>query len=147
MRRLLKWVAWCVAVAAVLLGAAIALTARPGDPTKYPPKTSGGRTEIFLVSHGYHSGIVVPRSALATMAGERGQGALVAIATRFRTYPWIEFGWGEEEFYRNVPTAGSLTIGLAARALLRPGNASVMHVVGLSAPPIRSFPHSDVVAV
>lgn len=147
MGRLIKWAAWCLAASALLLAAAIAVTARPGDPTRYPAHATDRSTEIFLVSHGYHSGIVVPRPALATVAGERGRGALIGIATRFYTYPWIEFGWGEEEFYRSVPTAGSLTVGLAVRALLRPGNASVMHVVGLPTPPLMSFPQSDVVAM
>jgi uncharacterized protein (TIGR02117 family) len=147
MRRLIKRAVWCVAALAGILVLVIMVTARPGDPAKYSAKATSPRTEIFLVSHGYHSGIVIPRVAMATLAGERGEGALIAVATRFRAYPWIEFGWGEEEFYRNVPTAASLTFGLALRALLRPGNASVLHVVGLSAPPLESFPQSDVVAL
>jgi uncharacterized protein (TIGR02117 family) len=84
---------------------------------------------------------------MAMVAGERGRSALIAIATRFAAYPWIEFGWGEEEFYRSVPTAASLTASLALRALFRPGNPSVMHVVGLPAPPVVSFPQSDVVPI
>jgi uncharacterized protein (TIGR02117 family) len=126
---------------------AIVLTARPGDATKYPAAPASRRIEIFVVSHGYHSGIVLPRAAMATVAGERGRSALIAIATRFAAYPWIELGWGEEEFYRSVPTAASLTFGLALRALFRPGNPSVMHVVGLAAPPVMSFPQSDVVRI
>src|SRR5262245_3277251 len=130
MGRLIKRAAWCLAALALLLGAPIVLTARSGDPTKYPAKPTDQRTEIFLVSHGYHSGIVVPRAALATVAGERGRGALIGIATRFYAYPRIEFAWGEEELYRSDASAGSRTAGHAVRALGRPGHASVMQGVG-----------------
>jgi uncharacterized protein (TIGR02117 family) len=147
MWRPFKRAGWCLVVVAAAIALAIVLTARPGDATKYPAAPASRRTEIFVVSHGYHSGIVVPRTAMAMVAGERGRSALIAIATRFAAYPWIEFGWGEEEFYRSVPTAASLTAGLALRALFRPGNPSVMHVVGLPAPPVVSFPQSDVVPI
>ncbi len=147
MGRFIKRAGWCLVVLAAMLSVAMALTTRSGDPSRYPVAAGQPNVEIFVVSHGYHSGIVVPRAALATMAIARKRGALIGIATRFYAYPWIEFGWGEEEFYRSVPTASSLSFGLAMRALVRPGNASVLHVVGLPAPPIVSFSQSDIVAV
>src|SRR5262249_35978966 len=50
-----------------------------------------------------------------------------------------------EGFYRAVPTIDSLTVPLALRALLRPGNPSVLHVVGISGDPRAVFVHSEVV--
>ena len=45
---------------------------------------SGARTiEIFIVSHGYHASIMVPRAALAEQANRRGLSALGDLATRF----------------------------------------------------------------
>ena len=100
---------------------------------------------IFVANHGYHTGLALPRSAVAGEAGERGYAALINVAARFGAYPWLEIGWGEEEFYREVPTARSFSAGLALRALFMPGNRSVMHVVGLMNEPQRIFPLSEVV--
>jgi hypothetical protein len=133
-----------VAGALVVLIAAALVTARPGDRSLYPPTAAAPSRGIFIVNHGYHTGIVLPRDALATLAGGRGYGALIAVAARFGTYPWIEVGWGDEGFYREVPTAAALTFGLALRALFRPGNPSVLHVVGLAAEPSVIFVTSDV---
>ena len=76
-------------------------------------------------------------------------GHLVAaseVASRFAAYPWIEVGWGDEEFYRSVPTAASVTARLAFRALFE-SNASVVHVVGLVAHPRTMFPHAEIVRI
>jgi hypothetical protein len=56
-------------------------------------------------------------------------------------------GWGDEEFYRSVPTIASVTVPMAARALFLPGNPSVVHVVGLSYPPRAAFPAADIIAL
>jgi uncharacterized protein (TIGR02117 family) len=56
-------------------------------------------------------------------------------------------GWGDEGFYREVPTAESVTMGLAMRALFRPGNPSVLHVVGVNGDPRAMFANSDLVRV
>jgi hypothetical protein len=40
-----------------------------------------------------------------------------------------------------------LTVALALRALLRPGNPSVVHVVGIKNDPRAMFPHSDLVRI
>jgi Protein of unknown function (DUF2459) len=44
-----------------------------------------------------------------------------------------------------VPTIDSLTVPLALRALLRPGNPSVLHVVGIPGDPQLIFVNSEVV--
>ncbi|HEY3068368.1 MAG TPA: DUF2459 domain-containing protein [Methylomirabilota bacterium] len=89
---------------------------------------------VFVVSHGWHSGIVINThdlvKLLPPLAADIGEAGLV------------EVGWGEERFYQ----AASGTSGMALRALLRP-NASVLHVVPLARPPRESFPGSDIVEV
>ncbi len=78
-----------------------------------------------------------PRARI--VSARRGDGA------RFAAYPWLEVGWGDEGFYRDVPTVASLNVGLALRALFRPGNPSVVQVVGVQGEPPAVFRHSDIV--
>jgi len=134
-------------VALVALITAAAITARPADPMLWPPRPGARTVEIVVVSNGYHAGIAVPRPTLAEFAGGRGYPALIAVAERFSAYEWIEFGWGDREFYRSVPTPGDVSLGLALRALFRPGNVSVLHVVGLGDDPVRVFRSAELVRV
>jgi uncharacterized protein (TIGR02117 family) len=142
-RRLLVGLA---ALAAIFVAATL-LTLRPGDRRLYPAPAGEPTVTVFVVSHGYHAGIVLPHAALAEAASRQGQAALVAVATRFAAYPFLEIGWGDEGFYRSVPTLAALTIPMAARALFRPGNPSVLHVVGLAYPPREAFPSADIIAL
>jgi hypothetical protein len=130
-----KRVALGLALVTALFVAAVLASARPGDRALWPPKPGVPTIEVFVVSHGYHAGIVVPRRALADAASRRGQSALGYLATRFADFDRLEIGWGDEGFYRHVPAARSLTMALALRALFRPGNPSVVHVVGVGADP------------
>jgi uncharacterized protein (TIGR02117 family) len=132
-------------IVAVLFVAATIATARWGDRNLWPPAPGAPTTEVFVVSHGYHSGIIVSRHSLMDVASRRGLDTLGAVATRFASFDWLEIGWGEERFYREVPTLEFMTAGLAARALLRPGNASVLHVVGFENHPRAAFANSDLV--
>jgi hypothetical protein len=136
-----------LAIAALLFTLATIATARSGDRSLWPPAPGVPRTEVFVVGHGYHAGIVVPRAALAEQASRRSLSALGYLATRFADFDRLEIGWGDERFYREVPTAQSLTVALAMRALFRPGNPSVLHVVGVKGDPRAMFANSDVVRV
>src|SRR5262249_16492408 len=80
-------------------------------------------------------------------ASRRGLSALGYVATRFADFDWLEIGWGDEGFYRYVPTVESLTVALALRALFRPGNPSVLHVVGVKDDPRAMFANSDLVRI
>jgi len=146
MRRWARRAAIALALTIAVLTAAVALTMRPGDRRLYPPQTGTPAVTVFLVSHGYHAGLVLSRAGMAEVAARRGDPALAAVAARFALYPWIEIGWGEEGFYRNVPTIASLTFAMAVRALFAPGNPSVLHVVGLDAHPALTFPQADIIA-
>jgi len=136
-----------IAALAVVFVVATVATLRSGDRAFYPAPADGPTVRVFVVSHGYHAGIVLPRSALAETASRRGYAALIAVSTRFAVFPFVEMGWGDEEFYRSVPTIASLTVPMAFRALFLPGNRSVLHVVGLSYPPRAAFPAADIIAL
>ena len=110
----------------------------------YPP-SGANPTKIHIVSHGWHSGVVLPRAALG---GDGAGSALRNIAMRFQDFPEIEFGWGEARFYRATPTVADVDWRLALSALFTPGGRDgVVQVVGLDADVRKSFPHSEIVAV
>src|SRR5262249_24328045 len=99
---------------------AVLATARWGDKRLWPPAPGSPTAEVFVASHGYHAGIVLPRRAIAEVAERQGLVAIGQMTARFADFEWLEVGWGEERFYRKVPTIDALTVRLAARALLRP---------------------------
>jgi uncharacterized protein (TIGR02117 family) len=136
-----------LAIVALLFAALTVATVRWGDRRVWPPAPGAPATEVFIVSHGYHAGIAVPRAALAEQASRRGLNALGYVATRFADFDWLEIGWGDEGFYRYVPTVESLTVALALRALFRLGNPSVLHVVGIKNDPRAMFANSEVVRI
>ncbi|WP_082559206.1 DUF2459 domain-containing protein [Methylobacterium sp. Leaf94] len=142
---LARIVAGLAALIVTLIGLVVLaalLTAQRGDPDLYPPADADS-IGIALVSHGWHSGLVLPRAALT---GAGSGPALASIATRFRAYPQIEFGWGEARFYRATPTLAQFDLRLALAALFTPGGrAGVVQVVGLERPVRDSFPYSDLV--
>jgi uncharacterized protein (TIGR02117 family) len=144
MRRWTRRVAACVLIALALFVIAAIVMARPGDLKLYPA-TAGASVAVFVVSHGYHAGLLMPRETLATMASQDGDAALGAIGQRFAGYPWLEIGWGDEGFYASVPTIGHLTFASAVRALFRPGNRSVLHVVGVPDDLRVAFPAAAIV--
>ena len=123
------------------------VTARPGDPNLYPPAPGSGTVEIFLVNHGYHAGIVLPRAATSDVGARRSLAALIAITARFAAFSFLEIGWGDEGFYRAAPTISAVTVPMALRALFRPGNPSVLHVVGLNGSPLAVFANAELVPI
>lgn len=147
MRRVLRWIAWPVGVVAAALIVAAIATMRAGDASLYPPRPGSPRVEVFVAANLYHSGIVIPREALAEAARRRKLTALAAVTARFAAYDRLEFGWGDEGFYTRVPTTAELTTALALRSLFRPGNPSVLHVVGFSEHPRKVYPAANMVAL
>jgi uncharacterized protein (TIGR02117 family) len=138
-----------LAAAAVIVAfvAAALVTARPGDPNLYPPAPGADSVEIFMVNHGYHTGIVLPRTGAVEAAARHSLTAVAAVATRFAAFSFLEIGWGDEWFYRAAPTISAVTVPMALRALFWPGNPSVLHVVGLNESPAVVFGNSELVPI
>src|SRR5262245_44033031 len=124
MRKLAKWFGWILLADLLVFVAYVALTLRPADPTLWPPGANVLKTEIHVVSHGYHSSIVIQRAAARERASLQSNHAVFALARYFERYEWLEIGWGDEGFYRLVPTIASVTASEATRALLKSGNPS-----------------------
>jgi uncharacterized protein (TIGR02117 family) len=131
-------------LAFLLLGLSFALR-QPADPALYPPQSDA--ITIRVVDHGYHAGLILPRQALAELAEAESLLRLSAALTVFSAFDHVEIGWGEENFYRSVPTASLAAIPHVLRAMLNPANNSVLHMVGFNGESRRAFPSSDLITL
>ncbi|MBC8210316.1 MAG: TIGR02117 family protein [Gammaproteobacteria bacterium] len=86
---------------------------------------------IFVVSHGWHTGLVIPARLI--------QSRIPELKARFKDAPYIEIGWGDKGFYQST----EITSGLTIRAIFWP-TESVMHVVAIPEKADQYFPHSRV---
>ena len=110
------------------------LTACSSKPyaVKYTEMTAeSGQEEIYIVNHGWHTGIVVP--------AERIQNEFPALRQRFGGTPYIEFGWGDNDYYQ----AKEITTGLTLNAILWP-TESVIHAVAVPRRADKYFANSAV---
>jgi uncharacterized protein (TIGR02117 family) len=87
--------------------------------------------QVYVVSHGWHTGLVVPADTVSDR--------LPQLKTRFPDASYIEFGWGDHDFY----TAKEITVSLALHSILIPTD-SVMHAVALPTTPDEYFIGSEV---
>lgn len=99
---------------------------------EHPDEFKGiGDNAIYIVSHGWHTGFVVPASGI--------QKKLPRLKQRFANIPYIEFGWGDKGFYQ----AEEITSGLSIRAIFWP-TESVVHAVAVPINPYKYFSSSEV---
>lgn len=96
------------------------------------PATEADERAIHVVSHGWHTGIVVSRSDLGS--------ALQFIPAQLGEAAYYEFGWGDKAFYQTEKP----TVGITLKAVFLP-TPSTMHVVAVSEPPAIQFPESETV--
>lgn len=102
------------------------------DDWRYLPAAKHEERTVHVVSHGWHTGVVISRRDLGESFG--------FLDVHLPVQPLYEFGWGEEEFYQ----AETVTTRLVLKALfLR--NPTVMHVAGIPVTPERYFATSEVV--
>lgn len=81
----------------------------------------GDMVPVYAVSHGWHSGVLLPAAALDE--------ALPALKVRFPGASYYEIGWGDQDYYQ---TEG-FSFRLGWRALFA-SRGSVLHVVALPSP-------------
>jgi uncharacterized protein (TIGR02117 family) len=101
------------------------------SPQKY---SATGDIKVYVVSHGWHTGLVLPSSHLML--------DLPALKTRFPTAQYIEFGWGDKGFYQTK----EITSGLTLRAIFWP-TESVIHAVGINRNVNHYFSNSQIEAL
>ncbi len=80
--------------------------------------TGTGSNAVYIVSHGWHTGIVIPSGFVFQ--------SMDSLKERFHSYSYIEFGWGDNGFYQ----ANEITTGLTLQAIFIP-TESVVHAVGV----------------
>jgi len=90
-----------------------------------------GQNEVYVVSHGWHTGFVIPAPEI--------QGVMPELERRFGNTPYIEFGWGDKGFYQAKET----TLGLTLRAIFWP-TESVVHSVAVPQKVEEYFSNSEV---
>ncbi|NLZ16699.1 MAG: TIGR02117 family protein [Desulfobulbaceae bacterium] len=111
-----------------LICPALLLVACSDKPYAFVPAAASDPVrsqQIYIVNHGYHTGIVIP--------GEVLNEAVPELTERFGMPAYYEIGWGDRKFYQ----AQEANTSLALQALLRSGG-SVLHLVAFSENP-RSF--------
>ncbi|ODN70845.1 hypothetical protein A6302_01831 [Methylobrevis pamukkalensis] len=147
---LLRWgkrIGLVTAVVVVLAGGATWITARPGNPLLYPPRDGAATITVAVADHGYHAGLIVPTDRLRQFAYTDGHQALIEVSERFLVHRWVEIGWGDEEFYRHVPTVETLELPMALAALFAGERATVLHLAGVAQTPKLAFYKSDVAEI
>jgi len=100
----------------------------------FPPDPNEPSKTIYLVSHGWHAGIVVKRADIP-----------IGIWPQHNDFPdaeYLEVGWGDKDYYMTPSPHAGITL----KAGLLP-TASVLHIVGFSGSVTRYFPYSEVIRV
>jgi uncharacterized protein (TIGR02117 family) len=100
----------------------------------YPPQPGEAQITVYVVRHGWHSGLVIRRDQIPSGAWTEHE--------RFAAARFLEVGWGDRAFYQS-PDAG---ITLALEASFASGG-SVLHVTGLDRPPAEHFAHAEITMV
>ena len=136
-RRVLVRLAWgllalCAAFFALLWLPMAPLVTQGGTPNAEQAAMLAQRPlhDVRVVSHGWHTGVVVPAQDLYAY--------VPALKTRFPAANWLELGWGDAGFYQ----ADEISTAITLDALFWPDPA-VMHVVGFSETPERFFAASE----
>lgn len=125
----MNWIPGCLVLFTICCAACVS----PAEVTHTWGK-DGGENTIFLVSHGWHAGIVFSR---AEIRGEAWQ-----VPGNFSHDQYLEVGWGDRDFYQ----APGPHPGIILNAALLP-TASVLHIVGFDEPVPDFFPSSEVIAI
>ena len=89
------------------------------------------KNEVYVVNHGWHTGFVIHASEI--------QEEIPELKQRFGNAPYIEFGWGDNEFYQ----AEEITPDITLKAIFLP-TESVLHAVAVSSEADKYFKHSEV---
>ena len=89
---------------------------------------------VHLVNIGWHTGIAMRTADIDP--------SLIPEIADLPDAGWIEFGWGDADFYRDPDPAISTYFSAAFVA-----TPAVMHLVGMPAPPSRYLPGAEIVDV
>jgi uncharacterized protein (TIGR02117 family) len=101
----------------------------------FPPAENAPTKTIYLVSHGWHAGVVIERVDIPDgVWGEHKRD--------FSQSKYLEVGWGDQAFYQTPEP----TLGMKLKAVLFP-TKSVLHIVGFNDPVHSYFPNSEIIEI
>jgi uncharacterized protein (TIGR02117 family) len=100
----------------------------------FPPGQNDPVKSVYLVSHGWHAGIVLRQSDLAK--------EIWPLQHDFPHAEFLEVGWGDRDFYRTLKPGFKDKL----QAVLWP-TSSVLHIVGFSGPVTTRFPYSEIIEI
>ena len=101
--------------------------------TFYPPDPTNviDNKTVYIVNHGLHTGIVLPRQDAAPYMHSFND---------FKSAWYLEIGWGDETYYQ----AKTNTLWMGISALFWPTD-SVLHVAALQTDPLSYFAKNEVI--
>ena len=129
-----KVVATQVALVGLVVFSAAAAGCAKSIEGLYPPAPAELVKPIYVINHGWHTGIAVRRADIP-------EGVWPEHAD-FADSEYVEVGWGNREFYM----APEGTLGLALKAVFWP-TPGVLHVVGFDGPVQRFFRQREIVEI
>jgi uncharacterized protein (TIGR02117 family) len=97
------------------------------------PRAQPPTVRVFIVVHRWHSGVVLPRAALAP--------AILPEVADFPDADYLEFGWGDRDYYE-----GKRGAWVILKAALWP-TPGVLHVASCSGRVVTCFPYSRIVSL
>ncbi|MBL4826412.1 MAG: TIGR02117 family protein [Spongiibacteraceae bacterium] len=118
-----------IAVIFVLL-MLVACSSKPSVVVLSEQRSMAPSTVIYVVSHGWHTGLIVPADDL--------QERIPELKKRFSDTHYLELGWGDKGFYQ----AKEITAGLVVQAIFWP-TKTVVHTVAVPSNVRRYFSNSD----
>ncbi len=110
---------------AVLITLFLNLTEPRGSLSARPDPDSAGtadRRAVYVIHESWHTGLILTMQDIPK--------SLLALLDDVRDYPYVEFGWGDEEFFQSSDPG----VWTAVRAVAWP-TPSVMHVYGFHTEP------------
>lgn len=115
---------------------ALAITACSGLPQVVKPEIESSdairSNPLFVVSHGWHTGLIIPASYLNQ--------SIPDLKARFGDAAYYEIGWGDKGFYQSQ----EITTGLTLQAMFW-SEGAILHVVAVPDSPSQYFGQSEVV--
>ena len=105
-----------------------------GEKTVCPPGPDEPAITVYLVSHGWHAGIVVERADISN--------AVWPEQVDFSMGKFLEIGWGDRDYYQTPEPHWGITL----KAALLP-TESVLHIVAFDAPILTYFPRSEIIEI
>lgn len=122
-RILLRLLAVIALVPVAYALAAVAGSAIPANPGWRPPAQG---VTIYVADNGIHTGIILP--AVHPLHDWRPLVKPSHLPDPRYAGDWLEFGWGDRDFYLNTPTWADFSLATALEAAVGAGEGALVHV-------------------